>query len=234
MTPQEGVTPAQAGPRSRWLVAIDGGDGSGKSTLAEKLLAALTAAGAPARLLRIDDFRRPVDWSRTDRAELDLYYDEYYDLAALERCLRAFVEGAPVLEYAVADLQRPDVTANQRLDVGGVQVLLVEGVFVRRLPTVVAHATVIDVQIDPPEARRRILARDLAKGRSEDDVKHRMDARYFPAQERYRAWLGPTATPDAVVDSSRAGATRLTTLREERVPSAVAQALRKITIAPSR
>ena len=225
------MTPA--GPRSRWLVAIDGSDGSGKSTLAENLLAALTDSGAAVRLLRVDDFRRPVDWSRSDRAELDLYYDEYYDLAALERCLRAFLDGAPVVAYAVADLQRPEVITNQRLEVSGVQGLLVEGVFVRRLPTVATHATVIDVQVDPAEARRRILARDTAKGRSEDDVQHRMDARYFPAQQRYRAWLGPTATPDVVVESLHAGAARLTTLREERVPPAVAQALRKIATAPA-
>ena len=50
-------------------------------------------------LFSVDDFRRPVDWSRADRREVDSYYDDYYALDELERCLQAFRAGAPQRDH---------------------------------------------------------------------------------------------------------------------------------------
>ena len=89
---------------ARDLLAIDGIDGSGKSILADRLVGALRDDGVASVLFRVDDFRRPVDWARTDRREVDLYYDDYYDLPALERCLRAFRAGEPFVDITPVDL----------------------------------------------------------------------------------------------------------------------------------
>ena len=210
------------------IVAIDGIDGSGKSMLADRLVGALREDGVVAALFRVDDFRRAVDWTRTDRSELDLYYDDYYDLPALDRCLRDFRAGAPFVAVTPIDLATGQAQPARRIALSGVNLAVVEGVFVRRLPSVSESGVVIDVQTTPAEARRRILARDAAKGRGEAEIAHRIAARYFPAQDRYRAALDPRAPAAVVIDNENPEAARLLTLDGARVPAPVAAALRRL------
>lgn len=215
---------------NRLLLAIDGIDGSGKSILADRLMEALRADGVGAVLLRVDDFRRPVDWTRTDRQEVDLYYDDYYDLPALDRCLRAFVTGEPSVAVTPVDLVSGRPQPPRQLTFAGAALAIVEGVFVRRLPTVREQGAVIVVETSPAEARRRILARDAAKGRSQAEIAHRIAARYFPAQDRYRAAQDPRWPLAAIVDNEKPTAARLVALDPARLPAPVAAALRRLFV----
>jgi uridine kinase len=189
----------------RTLVTLDGLDGSGKSVLAGRLLAGL---GAKAMLLAVDDFRRPVDWTRTDRSELDLYYDERYDLGALDGCLRAFAAGADGCAYDPFDAAAEALGGRRRLSFTGVSCLLVEGVFVARLAAA-ADAVSIYVDIPEAEARRRVLARDLQKGRTEAEVSRRLEQRYLPAHARYQAACHPRERAAVLIDNSDVTAPRL-------------------------
>lgn len=166
---------------TRSIVTIDGIDGSGKSTFARRLKAIL---GGRAVLFSVDDFRRPVDWSRTDISELDLYYQQRYDLSALDGCLRAFVEGHPGCRIQIFDGVKEILTGVGEMDFGGAEVALVEGVFVSRLRGA-ADAFSIFVDVPREEAAARVRARDLSKGRSEAEVDRRINRRYFPAHDRY-------------------------------------------------
>jgi uridine kinase len=146
------------------LIAIDGLDGSGKSQLAERLVAACAAAALPATLIHVDDFRRALSFDGLEaNAEADLYYGRYYDLAALDQRLRGLLAGADT------------------------RVLVVEGVFLLRVPVVAERAVVVALEIGAEEARRRIVARDRAKGRSDEEITRRIERRYFPGNARYRA-----------------------------------------------
>lgn len=72
------------------IVAVDGLDGSGKSRLASSLVDVLTSRGQAPNMLHVDDFRRPVDFAGLDAgAEAALYYERYYDFAALQAELAA-------------------------------------------------------------------------------------------------------------------------------------------------
>jgi uridine kinase len=162
---------------TRPIVAVDGLDGSGKSQLAAALAAACAADGVAADLLHVDDFRRDVDFGGLEAgAEAALYYDRYYDLAALDGRLASFRQsaGPPAI---------------------------VEGVFTLRVPAVAASAAVLVLRVSADEARRRILARDRAKGRSDEEIQRRIARRYFPGQDRYRAECDPEARAAAVVDN---------------------------------
>ena len=209
---------------ARAVVAIDGIDGSGKSVLADRLMASLRAAGDGAVLLRVDDFRRPVDWSRGDKSELDLYYDDYYDLARLDGCLRAFRDGAGAIEVPAWDSARERTGDGRRVVLDGAAVALVEGVFVQRMPAL-ADSAVIYVQSSPAEARRRILARDVARGRAAADVERRVAERYFPAQRRYEAACAPAQRAAAVIDNEDPRAPHAVRLETDRLPPPVARAL---------
>jgi cytidylate kinase len=185
------------------IVAVDGLDGSGKSQLAAALVAACAAGGAPATLLHVDDFRRDLDFSGLDaEAEAALYYDRYYDLAALDAKLAAFR--------------------------GGGGLAIVEGIFTLRVPAVDAAAALIVLTISPDEARRRILERDRAKGRSDEEIARRIARRYFPTRARYCAERDPEARADAVIDNEDWRAPRLVRRTRGRFPPLIEQALDRL------
>ena len=182
----------------RGLVTIDGLDGSGKSILARRLAEALPDAV----LLGVDDFRRPVDWQAPGASELDLYYEQRYDLAALEGCVRAFLEGADACAFPEFDGAREALTPgpDRTVSFTGRRWLLVEGVFVARLPSA-DRGLSIYVDISADEARRRVMARDLGKGRTAEEVTRRIDRRYFPAHERYQRERSPRDRAAVLIDN---------------------------------
>jgi uridine kinase len=162
----------------RLAVAVDGLDGSGKSRFAASLAAALSADGRQASLLHVDDFRRPTDFSQlTPEAESARYYERYFDFVAVGDALSAWVQGP-------ADGS----------------VIILEGVMLLRavLPS---RTPLIVLEVSAAEARRRILARDQAKGRTPEEIAGRIDRRYFPAQARYRAACDPLGLADLVIDN---------------------------------
>jgi uridine kinase len=159
-------------------IAVDGLDGSGKSRFAAALAAELSAGGRPASLLHVDDFRRPTDFSAlAPEAESALYYDCYFDFAAVGEALSAWAQEA---------------------DDGAV--IILEGVMLLRaaLPP---GTPLFVLEVSAAEARRRILARDQAKGRTPEEIAGRIERRYFPAQARYRAACDPLGRADLVIDN---------------------------------
>ena len=163
----------------RRIVAVDGLDGSGKSQLAAALATACAADGLPATVVHVDDFRRDLDFGGLDEgAEAARYYERYYDLDALDGRLRAFLAGS-----------------------GDAQLAIVEGVFTLRVPTIAATAGLLALRVSDDEARRRILVRDRAKGRTDEEIQRRIARRYFPGRDRYRAEHDPEAHAVAVVDN---------------------------------
>ena len=172
-----------AEPGARQLVTVDGIDGSGKSIFARRLVEAL---GASAALLAVDDFRRPVKWPVDDPAqELELYYHHRYDLPALDGCVRAFLAGATECSFPRFDGATETLGPSRTVSFNGVTHLVVEGVFVARLPSA-AEALSVYVDITLDESRRRVLARDVSASRPLQEVTRRMDRRYYPAHERYQ------------------------------------------------
>lgn len=190
---------------SRALITIDGVDGSGKSVLARRLIAAL---GSRALALAVDDVRRPIDWTRTDRSELDLYYDERYELPALDACLAAFVAGAPSASYLGFDGAREALGPRHEISFAGVDHLIVEGIFIARLAHA-ENALRIFVELSAAEARRRVRVRDQRKGRTIDEVDRRIDQRYLPAFARYLAETDARDRATVVIDNEDAHAPRL-------------------------
>jgi uridine kinase len=163
-----------AGPRS--LIAVDGLDGSGKSRFAASLAAELGAGGRPVTVLHVDDFRRPLDFSGLPaEREASLYYDRYFDFEALGAALAAPARSAGELT-------------------------VFEGVMLLRV-ALPAGTPLIVLEVSQTEARRRILARDQAKGRTPAEVAARIDRRYFPAQARYRSAFAPLARADLLIDN---------------------------------
>jgi uridine kinase len=185
---------------ARRIVAVDGLDGSGKSRLANALAAACAADGVAVTQLHVDDFRRDVDFAGLDAGEeAARYYDDYFDLAALDGALASFQAGSA----------------------GDAELAIVEGVFTLRVPAVTASAGLIVLTVSADEARRRILARDRHKGRTDEEIERRIAHRYFPGQERYRANHDPEARAAAIVDNEDWRRPRVVRLVPGRLPAPV-------------
>jgi uridine kinase len=196
----------------RTIVTVDGIDGSGKSTFARRLLDAL---GGRAALVSIDSFRRPVDWAAANEA--DVYYNGYFDLAACEAALQAFLGGAASVAIPIFDSVTERITGTRTLALEGTAVVIVEGVFPLRLPST-AGGLVMYLETDAVEARRRIIQRDLEKGRTRDEIERRIDRRYAPAQARYHAAHTPRARADIVIDNQQPTAPRVSARSLARLP----------------
>jgi uridine kinase len=182
----------------RHIVAVDGLDGSGKSRLGDMLAQACEAAGQPALLLHVDDGKRALDFAGLDEAaEAALYYDRYYDFDAVERRLASFDRG----------------------------IAIVEGVFCLRVPTVAAAAGLIVLTVSAKEAQRRILERDRGKGRTDEEINHRIDYRYFPGQWRYHAEHDPMSRADVVIDNDDWRQPRIVRRAPGRLPSPIERVL---------
>lgn len=202
---------------TRPIILVDGIDGSGKSHLAERIRQEGAAADLHPVLLRVDDFRVATDWTGVDEA--GVYYDRYYDLERLDACIRAYRDDATMLEVPVFDSVAERVAEVRQVPIADSRLLIVEGVFVRRLQNA-ASATIIYIETSAAEAKRRILARDLAKGRTAADVEGRVDRRYAPSQRRYHQLFEPRAHAHVVVDHENLGApTVIHAAIEERDPA---------------
>jgi uridine kinase len=224
----EHVAGADRASSPRALVCVDGIDGSGKSRFTSALAAACAAAGAPSFVFHVDDFRRPLGPIAAGAGgasdEASIYYDRYYDFALLDRCLRAFLDGAAGATIPRFDAKTETLMGTQELAFADAQLAFLEGVFVLRAPTAAASPVIV-LEVTEEEARRRILARDMARGRSRDVVEHRMNHRYFPAQRAYRAAFDPLRRADLVVDNERWDDPRVVRLTHGRLPRAVEKAL---------
>jgi uridine kinase len=211
----------------RQLVAIDGLDGSGKSELARALAAACEAAGAgPAFLFSVDDFRRPLG-ALAGEDEATAYYDRYYDFASLDACLAAFEAGAAQASVPRWDPARELVDGERELDFGDARLGFVEGVFVLR-SEVAARAPLLLLEVSEAEARRRIHARDAARGRPAEVIEHRIDNRYFPAQRRYRATHDPVGRADVLIDNEDWEFPKVVRHKPDALPPVVETALRRV------
>lgn len=185
---------------SRHVVAVDGIDGSGKSTFAGRLVATLATAGHHPVLLRVDDFRRIIDWSSADEATL--YYERYFDLDALGGVVQAFAAHATTLELPGFDGISGQPLPPRQLPLGPEAILVIEGVFIRRIPSGTTPVSHIYLSAPGSVARQQLVARDVARGRGRDDIERRLDRRYLPGQARYHAECDPRGRADLVVDNS--------------------------------
>ncbi len=212
------------------ILTIDGLDGSGKSTFCRQLFDALTAGGIAAVPIRVDDFRTPVDWAGVS-AEASAYYDSYYDLAACDRTLRTFLAGERSVEVPVYDVAREQRTGTRTIPLEGVSVAVIEGVFPLRMKSAAA-GTLIFLEISEAEARRRIVRRDVAKGRTEAEIVRRIDQRYFPSQTRYWTQFHPRDRADIIIDNELPAEPRGIKRDLSRLPERLRQILEAFVPAP--
>lgn len=193
---------------SRQVITVSGIDGSGKSIFALRLAEHYHREGLGAVVLHVDDFRRRVDWQRSGRSQAAIYGEEYFDLAGVERCLAAFRGGAPSCARTVFDPRREEVAGELTIPLAGLDVVIVEGVFMMRLPSTAEHFRVW-IEASYAVGKQRIVERAEPPWRSREEWEYRIDNRYFPAQRAFAAAFRPMEAADVVIDNEDWRAPRL-------------------------
>lgn len=209
---------------NRFVVTVDGVDGCGKSTFARRLHDALAAGGLAAVVARVDDYRQEVTWGGD---EATTYYERYFALAALAEVATRFMAGAGRLDLASFDGLGGRALAPREVEVPPAAVLLMEGVFIRRIPLAVP-AVHIYLAVPREVAARRLVTRDIARGRAPDEVEHRLRVRYEPGQARYHQEEHPRPRADLVLDNTHPEAARLLGLRPRHLPPSLQHALERL------
>jgi uridine kinase len=192
-------------------VAIDGPDASGKTTVADALAGELArqhaVGGRARRVIRagIDGFHRPRE-ARYRQGSLSPrgYYEDSFDYAALcELLLEPLGPGGSRWYQAQIFDHRTDTPrASPRQLAGAGAVLVFDGVFLLR-PGLRSHWDLtVFVDVEPAEALRRALVRDLPLLGSAATVAERYQRRYLPGQRLYQAAATPQATADVVIDNT--------------------------------
>lgn len=182
----------------RAFLFIDGVDGCGKSTFAQSLIRHLNEMSIPTLALAVDDFRTPIDWAQeTDEAQA--YFDRYFDLDGLNSVLRELEGGAA--RVLLPEFQEGQATGHRSVLVPAEALIVVEGVFSQRLPHAQAWPLVY-LAVDWALAEQRVLTRDRSRGRSREDVFHRLKHRYVPAQIRYHEGWTPQRRATWIVSRS--------------------------------
>ncbi len=182
------------------VLLVDGIDGSGKTSFAGRLADTMQRGGANVALVHVDDFRLAVSWN-DPLGEEEVYWSKYFDLPALQTQVALLVAQGSLV--------------------------VLEGIFCLRLPAF-ADNPLIYLEVDFEVAAQRILIRDTARGRTSEDVLHRIESRYFPAQRRYRSAYSPTERATTLIDSTNPSAMRLLRCDWTRLPGPAAHALRQI------
>jgi len=210
---------------SRLIVTVDGIDGSGKSTFADRLAAALALKQLAPCVVRIDDFRQALDWAAGDDATL--YYDHYFDLSAVAALAAGFAAGSGTLTVPTFDGLAGIAGRERTLTTSETAVLVVEGVFIRRLawPGGTRH---VYLKVPFETGRSRVLARDVARGRDPGEVERRWRLRYQPAQERYLRECRPDTTATLVLENATSGPPRLVHGDPAGLPPALGHAIRSL------
>ena len=209
---------------SRQIIAIDGIDGSGKTRFAARLEAACKTRSLPVELLRIDDFRCPVDWQSAGD-EVEVYYSRYYDLSAVDGCLSDFTAGAASHQVPTFDPISEAITGARTLEFADDEILILEGVFTLRVPAA-QNATLIYLATSYDEARRRIMIRDMAKNRTAAEVERRIEQRYFPTQRRYHHDYDPRGRAHVVIDNENPAQPDASHVDLDALPATLVEAIR--------
>lgn len=193
------------------LVAIDGVDAAGKTMLADDLANVLRMRGEEVVQVSIDGFHHPaaVRHARATTSPARSYYEDSFDYESFRRLVLQPLRQshARTIIPRIFDHETDTPVHAEPVDVGDHTIVVVDGIFLGR-PELEGHWDVwIYVDVDPPVARARGVARD--EHLYGPATRDRYRARYEPGQALYHGAVNPAANADIVVDNTIPAAPKL-------------------------
>jgi len=193
------------------VIGIDGIELVGKTYFSQKLLAFLALRKINGTVVKMTDFRSPIEKNYADEDEVEAFYFHGFNTnKIIEEILTPFREKGSLdvtLRSFGDDTGRYGKEKQYRIEEGGV--MLVEGIHMFREPLIDFFDLKIYLYMDEQEALHRALVRDIYLG--EEQKVTEFVQKHIPAQKMYSAKHIPTEESDYAVDNTNHRRPRLNT-----------------------
>ncbi|MBE1555438.1 uridine kinase [Sporosarcina limicola] len=177
------------------IIGIDGLGGSGKTIYARELQQQIGGS----MLFHLDDFIHTKKIRYND--EFEEWYGYYhlqwrYDYL-IETLLRPMKSGLCVNQTVEFYDKENDCHLRRCIEIPIGTTVIIEGVFLQRSELRQYFDFVIYLDVDKETRLKRVVERDLYIG-SEEEITHKYENRYFPAEETYSEKCNPLALADFI------------------------------------
>ncbi|MBI5033845.1 MAG: uridine kinase [Chloroflexi bacterium] len=186
-------------------VAIDGIDASGKTMLADELVEPISRRGRTVIRASIDGFHRPrAERYRRGKDSPEGYYYDSFDYNALRANLLGplGLNGSRWHRRATFDYRTDSSIDSTGEQAAPDAILLFDGVFLLRPELRDLWDFSIFLHVDFKIAIARAVARDLADGRTSDEISARYRNRYVPGQQLYFGSAYPQSNANSIIENN--------------------------------
>ncbi len=184
------------------LIGIDGIELVGKSYFSKKLASFLSIYGIRATVVRLSDFKSPIEVTYKGEDEVEAFYFHAFNYnKLLNELILPFIEKGSidaVLTSFGDETNRYGKDIRYTIEPGGVMIL--EGELMYREPLIDYFDCMIFLYMDEQEALHRALVRDLFLG--EETKEAEFKNKRIPAQKMYMARHIPVERCDFAIDNS--------------------------------
>lgn len=183
-----------------YIVGIDGLGGAGKSTIVNSLKLQLQNENYNPYVLHIDDFIH-TKHIRYDESKEEWYC--YYNMQwrydyLVEEILSPIKKGDKIDKLIELYDKENDTYVLKSICISQDSILLLEGIFLQRKEIKKYLDFIIYLDVPRDVRLNRVLTRDEYIGGLED-IKHKYERRYFPAEEKYILEYSPIENADFVL-----------------------------------
>ena len=184
------------------VVAISGIDASGKGTLAAKVARAMEGRRRRVALVGLDPWHQPRHIRFSERDPAPHFYANAFRFEAL---FESLVEPLRSCRSVRTVARLVDLTTDEEyereFDFDGVDLVLIEGIFLLKRELVPRYDLRIWVECSFEAALARARARNQ-EGLADDALVHDYERTYFPAQRLHLRRDEPRAAADAIHDNN--------------------------------
>jgi uridine kinase/phosphoglycolate phosphatase-like HAD superfamily hydrolase len=184
------------------LIGVDGIELVGKSYFSKKLSAFLAMYGIRTTVVRLTDFKSPIEVTYQGEDEVEAFYFHAFNYnKLLNELLLPFIEKGSVdvvLTSFGDETNRYGKDIHYKIDPG--EAIILEGELMFREPLIDHFDCMIYLYMDDQEAMHRALVRDLFLG--EETKEAEFKNKRIPAQKMYMARHVPVERCDFAVDNT--------------------------------
>ena len=185
------------------IVGLDGMDLVGKEFFSRKLVSFLHSMGVAAKIVKLSDFKNPIEVSYAGEDIVEAYYFHAFNCNKLiDEILEPFrVDGYIDKTLIYFSEESGPVGRERHYQISKKDILVVEGVHMFREPLIDYFDIKIYLFMEAQEAKHRALVRDLYSGNS--PIADEYEMKQLPAQKMYSARYAPIDLADFAVDNSQ-------------------------------
>lgn len=184
------------------IVGINGIDTSGKTFFTESLAAYLTSRNIGVQVINLDNFHNPRSVRNSGEDPVESYYQRGFDIKTLIENILVPVrtKGECSISLTLLDLLTDRYEIEKSFFINKDTFVLFEGVYLFRkeLAPYIDYKIFLDIPLE--ESRRRAAVRDIPL--FGEEILHRYDEKYLPAQSRYLQEYPPFAIADLIINNT--------------------------------